>query len=98
MSENRACITIRCPEYVLKLLDTVCNMYGFTRAEVCRMGAITFCQSLLATDTLKSVCDMAYKLNSELKDGQAVFTTEQRAQIEQLNQMAQSLTKSLGLE
>ena len=98
MAKDSVKIMVRCPEYVLQLVDTVCNMYGFSRAEIMRMGAINYCQSILATDALKNVCDMAFKLNSEIENGQTLFTETQKAQIVQLNEMAVALSKSLGLE
>lgn len=46
-------VGVRCSEEVLNLVDNVCDLYGLTRAEVMRNGAISYCQQLLLTDTLQ---------------------------------------------
>lgn len=91
-------IMVRCPPYVLELIDKVCELTGFSRAELMRTGTINYCQSLLATDALKSVCEVAFKLNSQVNEGQTKFTDEQLTQLKQLNEMTAALNKSLGME
>lgn len=88
-------INVRCPQYVIDLIDKVCDMYGFTRAELMRTGAINYCQSLLVTDSLKNLCNVVERLNKTKSD---FLTDDEKAEFKFLIEQAEMLSKSLGLE
>lgn len=51
-------VTARCSDEVITLIDKVGKMYGISRAELMRTGAIRYCQELLLTDTLERINDI----------------------------------------
>lgn len=51
-------VTARCSDEVITLIDKVGKMYGISRAELMRTGAIRYCQELLTTDTLERINDI----------------------------------------
>ena len=61
-------VAVRCPDEVIQLLDTVCKVYGFTRAELLRTGAINYCQQLLITNTLEDLSYACHRLSKQAAD------------------------------
>ena len=61
-------VSVRCPDEVIQLLDTVCKVYGFTRAELLRTGAINYCQQLLITNTLEDLSYACHRLAKQAGD------------------------------
>ena len=61
-------VSVRCPDEVIKLLDTVCKVYGFSRAELLRTGAINYCQQLLITNTLEDLSYACHRFSREAGD------------------------------
>lgn len=62
-------VGVRCSDEVLNLVDDVCRLYGLTRAEVMRNGAITYCQQLLLTDTLQRLNQTCHTVSEKCNDG-----------------------------
>lgn len=79
-------VNVRCPAPVIELLDRVCDLYGFTRAELLRAGAISYCQQLLITDSLQ-------RLEHLLKASDSLDSDC----IQEINSLVDSLSKHLGL-
>lgn len=86
-------INVRCSDPIINLLDEVCGLYGFTRSEVMRMGAISYCQQLLMTDTLQRLnhtCHLvADKANNNNLDQQT---------LNQMDELCNVLCRHLGIE
>ena len=61
-------VSVRCPDEVIQLLDTVCKVYGFTRAELLRTGAINYCQQLLITNTLEDLSYVCHGIAKQAGD------------------------------
>ena len=62
MAVNSTFVGVRCPDEVVNLVDQVGSLYGLTRAEIMRNGAINYCQQLLVTDTLQQLNQVARKV------------------------------------
>ena len=87
-------VTVRCPAPVIGLIDQVCNLYGFSRAELLRTGAINYCQQLLITDTLQRLSDTCRLLNSSCENGNAVDADLVR----EMDKLVGVLSTHLGLD
>lgn len=79
-------VTVRCPAPVIELLDRVCDLYGFTRAELMRAGAISYCQQLLITDSLQRLEQLLKSSDSFASDS-----------IREINSLVDTLSKHLGV-
>ena len=90
---NSGFVGVRCSEQVLNLVDEVGELYGLTRAEIMRNGAISYCQQLLVTDTLQRLnqtCrDIGKKLDTEITDLKT---------LDELESLVDLLHKRLGIE
>ena len=65
-------VCVRCPDEVIQLLDTVCKVYGFSRAELLRTGAIHYCQQLLITNTLEDLSYACHRLAKQAGDNDSI--------------------------
>jgi antitoxin component of RelBE/YafQ-DinJ toxin-antitoxin module len=66
-------VNVRCPQKVIDLLDSVCELYGFTRSELMRTGAINYCNQLLATDSLLKINETCHEVADKAsKEGKEI--------------------------
>lgn len=62
-------INVRCPEKVVQLLDNVGAIYGLSRSELLRVGGISYCQQLMATDSLREILTACYEVSNKAHKG-----------------------------
>lgn len=73
-----------------EIIDYCGNLYGLSRQEILRSGAIHYCQQLLALQSFQQLCDTAQQLtntNGEID----------KERLAELNTELMQLERSLGL-
>lgn len=83
-------VTARCSEQVIALIDKVGKMYGMSRAELMRTGAIHYCQQLLLTDTMEQINDLCQSISSEK------LLDKDKDTLQALDQLTKTLLKLSG--
>ena len=86
-------VNVRCPAQVIGLIDEVCKLYGFTRADILRAGAISYCQQLLVTDTLQRLNQTCHTVADKCDNN----NLDKRA-LEDMDKLVELLCKRLGIE
>lgn len=86
-------VGVRCSEEVLSLVDDVCRLYGLTRAEVMRNGAISYCQQLLLTDTLQRLNTTCHTVADKYNNGELDMKI-----LNDMDRLVELLCKRLGVE
>ena len=86
-------VTVRCPDNVLKIIDEVCSLYGFSRSELMRLGALNYCQQILATDALDNLNKTCRALSEQCDNKNIDMST-----VQELEALVDSLFHHLGLE
>jgi hypothetical protein len=83
-------VNVRCPKKLIELLDSVCELYGFTRSELMRTGAINFCNQLLATDSLLKMTEACHDVADQLsKEGKEIDSKS----LESIDMLAEMISK-----
>lgn len=90
---NAGFVGVRCSDEVLDLIDQVCSLYGLTRAEIMRNGAISYCQQLLLTDTLQRLSYTCHDVLDKHQDSKL-----DKKAIEDMDKLVTLLCKRLGIE
>lgn len=86
-------INVRCSDPVIELLDKVCGLYGFSRSEVMRTGAISYCQQLLMMDTLQRLNDTCHLVADKANNNNLDQHT-----LDEMDELCNVLCKHLGVE
>ena len=86
-------VGVRCSEEVINLVDDVCRLYGLTRAEVMRNGAISYCQQLLITDTLQRLNQTCHTVADKCDNNKLDVKT-----LDDMDKLVGLLCKRLGIE
>ena len=86
-------VGVRCSEEVLSLVDDVCKLYGLTRAEVMRNGAISYCQQLLITDTLQRLNQTCHTVADKCDNNKLDMKS-----LEDMDKLVELLCKRLGVD
>lgn len=86
-------VGVRCSDEVLSLVDDVCKLYGLTRAEVMRNGAISYCQQLLITDTLQRLNKTCHTVADKFDNNNL-----DRKTLEDVDKLVELLCKRLGID
>lgn len=86
-------INVRCPAQVIELIDEVCKLYGFTRAEVMRAGVISYCQQLLVTDTLQRLNQTCHTVADKCDNNKLDMKS-----LEDMDKLVELLCKRLGVD
>lgn len=86
-------VNVRCPGPVIDLMDEVCRLYGFTRADLLRAGAIKYCQELLVTDTLQRLNDTCHTVAEKCDNNKLDMQS-----LEDMDKLVTLLCKRLGIE
>ena len=86
-------VAVRCPPAVIELLDSIGEVYGFSRSELLRAGGVLYCQQLLATDSLKQVVKACYEVSSKTSKG-----TLQEKDLDALENLLNAMQGQLGIK
>lgn len=90
---NDGYVGVRFPEKTIALIDDVCKIYGFSRSELLRAGAVHYCQQLLVTDSLQSIASACYEVAQKAHNG--VISDDD---MKSLDNLLTSLQGQLGLK
>jgi hypothetical protein len=71
-------------------------MYGFTRSELMRTGAINYCQQLLLTSALENFSDLSASVRKRCDNND--MSEETLSQFAQLEKLVQDMKKHLGID
>ena len=86
-------VGVRCSDEVLNLVDDVCKLYGLTRAEVMRNGAISYCQQLLVTDTLQRLNETCHVVADKCDNSNLDMKT-----LDDMDRLVELLCERLGID
>ena len=86
-------VNVRCPAHVIELIDEVCRIYGFTRADILRAGAISYCQQLLVTDTLQRLNQTCHTVADKCDNNKLDMKS-----LEDMDKLLELLCKRLGID
>lgn len=81
---------VRLSGKALELIDYCGSLYGFSRQDILRAGAMHYCQQLLSLQSFQKLCETAQKLSQETGDIDV-------HRLEELNDELVQLERSLGL-
>lgn len=85
-------IQVRCSKEITELFDQVCDIYGMTRAELLRAGAISYCKELLALSTLQHIASIGEEI-----DNSQPFDNKKLMQLEELKEQIFLLGEKTGI-
>lgn len=81
---------VRLSGKALELVDYCGTLYGFTRQDILRAGAMYYCQQLLALQSFQQLCSSAQKL--------AADDIIDKSKLDEFNAILVKLEHSLGLQ
>ena len=81
---------VRLSGKALELVDYCGTLYGFTRQDILRAGAMYYCQQLLALQSFQQLCSSAQKL--------AADDIIDKTKLDEFNAILVKLEHSLGLQ